>query len=120
MPAGASVAGQADTFAALLDELGIDRLDVTAISSGATSAFQFALRHPDRVKHLAVICGNMPGSATAVAPPHAARLVYRDGPMWALPEPDRMLADTARAGVHPDGDLHWAEEPSSGPMTLAG
>jgi pimeloyl-ACP methyl ester carboxylesterase len=84
MPAGASVAGQADAFAALLDGLGIDRLDVAAISSGATSAFQFALRHPDRVKHLAVICGNLPGSTTAVAPPQAARLVYRDVPMWAL------------------------------------
>ena len=84
MPAGASVAGQADAFAALLDALGIDRLDVAAISSGATSALQFALRHPDRVKHLAVISGNMPGSATAVAPPQAARLVYRDVPMWAL------------------------------------
>ncbi len=84
MPAGATVAGQADAFAALLDELGIDRLDVAAISSGATSAFQFALRHPDRVKHLVVVCGNMPASATAVAPPPAARLLYRDVPMWAL------------------------------------
>ncbi len=84
MPAGATVAVQADAFAALLDGLGIDRLDVAAISSGATSALEFALRHPDRVKHLAVVCGNLPGSATAVAPPLAARLVFRDVPMWAL------------------------------------
>jgi pimeloyl-ACP methyl ester carboxylesterase len=84
MPAGATVAAQADAFAELLDQLGIDRLDVAAISSGATSAFQFALRHPGRVKHLAVICGNMPASATAAAPPRAARLIYRDVPMWAL------------------------------------
>lgn len=34
MPAGATVAAQADVYAALLDELGIDRLDVLAISSG--------------------------------------------------------------------------------------
>jgi len=34
--------------------------------------------------HLAVVCGNMPGSATAAAPPQAARLIYRDVPMWAL------------------------------------
>jgi len=84
MPAGATVAAQADAFAALLDELGIDRLDVLAISSGSTSAFQFALRHPSRIKHLAVISGNMPGGAAAVAPPRAARLVFRDVPMWAL------------------------------------
>jgi pimeloyl-ACP methyl ester carboxylesterase len=31
-----------------------------------------------------VICGNLPASATAVAPPQAARLIYRDVPMWAL------------------------------------
>ena len=84
MPAGATVAGQADAFAALLDELGIDRLDVIAISSGATSAFQFALRYPERVKHLAVISGNLPAGAAATAPPQAARLIYRDLPMWAL------------------------------------
>jgi pimeloyl-ACP methyl ester carboxylesterase len=84
MPAGASVAGQADAFAALLDGLGIDRLDVIAISSGATSTFQLALRHPDRVKHLAVISGNLPGGAAAVAPPQAARFIYRDVPLWAL------------------------------------
>ena len=84
MPAGATVAGQADAFAALLDELGLGALDVIAISSGATSAFQFALRHPERVKHLAVISGNMPAGAAAVAPPQAARLVFRDVPMWAL------------------------------------
>jgi len=84
MPAGASVTVQADAYAALLDRLGIDALDVTAISSGATSALQFALRHPDRVKRLAVISGNLPGGAAAKAPPRAARLIYRDVPMWAL------------------------------------
>jgi pimeloyl-ACP methyl ester carboxylesterase len=84
MPAGASVTVQADAYAALLDRLGIDTLDVTAISSGATSALQFALRHRDRVKRLAVISGNLPGGAAAIAPPRAARLIYRDVPMWAL------------------------------------
>jgi pimeloyl-ACP methyl ester carboxylesterase len=84
MPAGATVAGQADAFAALLDALGIARLDVIAISSGATSAFQFALRYPERVKHLAVISGNLPEGAAAAAPPQAARLIYRDLPMWTL------------------------------------
>ena len=84
MPAGASVTVQADAYAALLDRLRIDALDVTAISSGATSALQFALRHPDRVKRLAVISGNLPGGAAATAPPRAARLIYRDVPMWAL------------------------------------
>lgn len=84
MPPGASAADQADAFAALLDVLGIGRSDVIAFSSGATSALQFALRHPDRVKHLAVISGNLPGSSTAAVPPRAARLAYRDFLMWTL------------------------------------
>lgn len=84
MPAGASVTVQADAYAALLDQLGIDALDVIAISSGATSALQFALRHPDRLMRLAVISGNLPGGAAAMAPPRAARLIFRDVPMWAL------------------------------------
>lgn len=103
MPADATVAAQADAFAALLDGLSIDRLDVAAISSGATSAFRFALRHPDRVKHLAVICGNMPEGAAVVAPPQAARLVFRDVPMRALKVFARpvLLRQAAGSGARP-------------------
>ncbi len=84
MPPGARPADQADAFALLLDGLGIDKTDVIAFSAGVTSALQLALRHPHRVKHLAVMSGNLPGSPTAVAPPQAARLLYRDLAMWAL------------------------------------
>jgi pimeloyl-ACP methyl ester carboxylesterase len=55
MPPDATPAAQADAFAALLDALGIARIDVIAVSAGATSALQLALRHPDKVKHLAVL-----------------------------------------------------------------
>jgi pimeloyl-ACP methyl ester carboxylesterase len=58
----------ADAFAALLDALGIDRIDVIGESAGATSALQLARRHPERVKHLVVLVGNLPGSPTAVVP----------------------------------------------------
>ncbi len=84
LPPGATPARQADTFAALLDELNVDRTDVIGISAGTTSALQFALRHPDRVKHLVVISGNLPGNPTAVAPPAWARLFYADVPMWVM------------------------------------
>jgi pimeloyl-ACP methyl ester carboxylesterase len=84
-PPGATPGDQADAYAALLDGLGIARTDVIAFSAGATSALQLALRHPGRVKHLAVMSGNWPGSRTADHQPQANRLLVRsDLPMWAV------------------------------------
>jgi len=84
IPPNATPAAQADAFAALLDMLGIDQIDVVAESAGATSALQLALRHPERVKHLAVLVGNLPGSPTAVAQPSWAKLFNRQFPLWVL------------------------------------
>ena len=84
LPEGATPARQADAFAALLDELAVDRTDGVGISAGTTSALQFAMRHADRVKHLVVLSGNLPGSPTAVVPPGWARAFYADVPMWAM------------------------------------
>lgn len=84
MPELATPADQADAFVALLDHLGIGRTDVIGVSAGATAALQLALRHPDRVDHLIVLAGNLPGGTTAVAPPAWARLFYTDVAMWAL------------------------------------
>jgi pimeloyl-ACP methyl ester carboxylesterase len=83
MPPNATPAAQADAFAVLLDTLNIDRIDVIGLSAGATSALQLALRHPRRVKHLAVLVGNLPGSPTAVVQPPWAKL-QRPFVMWAL------------------------------------
>ena len=84
LPLDATPAHQADALAALLDALGIDRIDVIAESAGATSALQLALRHPGRVKHLAVLVGNLPGSPTAVVQPSVAKLFNRQLPLWVL------------------------------------
>ncbi|WP_439533890.1 alpha/beta fold hydrolase [Polymorphobacter sp.] len=54
-PAEPSLANQADTFAALLDHLRIDRLAVIGGSAGALSASAFALRHPDRCAALVLL-----------------------------------------------------------------
>jgi pimeloyl-ACP methyl ester carboxylesterase len=83
MPANATPAAQADAFAALLDTLGLEKVDVIGFSAGTTSALQFALRHPNRVKHLAILVGNFPGSPTAVVQPPSAKF-QRQFVMWAL------------------------------------
>ena len=84
IPRAATPAHQADALAALLDALDIDRIDVIGESAGATSALQLALRHPERVKHLAVLVGNLPGSPTAVVQPSSAKLSNRQLPLWVL------------------------------------
>ena len=84
MPPNATPADQADVFATLLDALGIGRVDVIGESAGATSALQLALRHPERIKHLAVLVGNLPGSPTAVVQPSWAKRLNRQLPLWVL------------------------------------
>ena len=84
MPPNATLADQADAFASLLDALDIGQVDVICESAGATSALQLALRHPERVKHLAVLVGNLPGSPTAVVQPSLAKLFNRQLPLWVL------------------------------------
>lgn len=91
MPEGASPAMQADAFAELLDELAIDRLDLVAFSAGSPSALQFALRHPERVRHLVVMSGDWPGAFTRTPSP-VEKLAYQsDLLMWLA----RNLAGTA-------------------------
>ena len=84
MPSNATPAHQADALVALLDALGLTQIDVIAESAGATSALQLALRHPARVKHLALLVGNLPGSPTAVVQPSLAKLFNRQLPLWVL------------------------------------
>jgi pimeloyl-ACP methyl ester carboxylesterase len=92
LPDDATAADQADAFVALLDHLGIDRCDVIGISAGSTATLQMALRHPDRVKHLIVVSGNLPGDPNAVAPPAWARWAYNDLVIWAMKRFARPLA----------------------------
>ena len=84
IPPNATVAAQADAFVALLDALGIRQIDVVGLSAGAPSVLQLALRHPERVNHLAVLVGNLPGSPTAVVQPAWAKRIDRQFIMWAL------------------------------------
>jgi pimeloyl-ACP methyl ester carboxylesterase len=51
----ASPEAQADLFACMLDELGIERASIVGISAGANSALQFAIRHPARTSALILL-----------------------------------------------------------------
>lgn len=68
LPAPASFDDQAQAYAELLDQLGIDRVAVVAMSHGGPSALLFALLHPQRVSSLTLIsCGVASSNDTAQA-----------------------------------------------------
>lgn len=52
---GRSFAEQADSFAALLDVLSIDRVGIVGASAGGPPAYHFAMRHPNRTAALVAI-----------------------------------------------------------------
>lgn len=52
---GRSPEDQADAFAMLLDELGIDSVAVIGISGGGPSSLQFAIRHPEKCSRLVLM-----------------------------------------------------------------
>jgi pimeloyl-ACP methyl ester carboxylesterase len=115
MPPDATPAAQADAFAALLDTLGIDQIDVVGLSAGAPSALQLALRHPQRVKHLAVLVGNLPGSPTAIVQPSWTKRVNRQFVMWALrtfapATTARLVAAVPKEFAMSDDDVQYVNE----------
>lgn len=60
---GATWDEQAHAYAYLLDQLGIDRVAVVAMSHGGPSALLFAALHPERVSSLILVsCGVAPSS----------------------------------------------------------
>lgn len=53
-------AEQASAYVELLDELGIDKVYLLAISAGGSIAIRFALDYPERTKGLILYCSAMP------------------------------------------------------------
>jgi pimeloyl-ACP methyl ester carboxylesterase len=85
MPADASVERQADVCVTLLDALGIPRVPVLAFSAGSTSAVELALRYPERVSRLALLCPNAPHPEPLRLPPRwAAPYLFSQPVFWAL------------------------------------
>ncbi len=77
---------QADTFAGLLDVLGIKRVAVFGVSAGSTSAIRFAARYPDRVSALLLLGPDAPGEKYMSMPPRFVFdiLLRSDFLYWAL------------------------------------
>jgi pimeloyl-ACP methyl ester carboxylesterase len=82
----ASPAGQADAYVCLLDALGIEKAAILGTSAGATSALQFALRHPDRCSALVLFSANLPGEVEAgLLPEPVAKALFRsDFAFWLV------------------------------------
>ena len=62
MPENASVDMQADAYACLLNELGIQKVVLFTFSGGAISAIRFAARYPDRISAFILMSPSAPGT----------------------------------------------------------
>ena len=75
---------------AVVDAAGVDRFDLLGISSGASVAVAYAVRHPERVRKLVLLGGFPCGWAVRASPEEAARrqamvTLTREG--WGLDNP---------------------------------
>lgn len=90
VPEGADPELQARAFAWLLDQLGIERVAVVALSAGGPSALHFALLYPERVSSLTLVSAGVTrvtdGAQEAADWKGRAlvRLYSRDFPYWAF------------------------------------
>jgi len=90
LPADASTVAQADAFAALLDELGVERVAIVAMSGGVPPSLQFTLRYPERTAALVLLSSApyTPFTAAEQQLPVPAwmyqALFSSDLPYWAL------------------------------------
>lgn len=67
--AGYSIADLADDAAGLIEHLGLDSAHVLGISMGGMVAQELAIRHPEKVRTLALGCTYSGGEGSALSPP---------------------------------------------------
>ncbi len=83
IPEKASVAMQADAYAALLDSLNIDEAAVVGYSAGSASSIQFALRYPELVSALILVSPAAPGKGPIMPKPIFNIFFRNDFVYWA-------------------------------------
>ena len=101
---GETFEAQADAYVALLDQIGIDRVAVIAVSGGGPSALQFALRYPERCWGLVMLSANSDVRAGAentfdshptVSPRHPPELIlnaiFSDFTSWVIIDLSKLM-----------------------------
>ncbi len=84
LPENANVNLQADAYAGLLDELGIQKVALITVSAGATSSIRFATRYPERISALILDSPSAPGDVYVAPPPTAAITLLRSNFVYWL------------------------------------
>lgn len=88
----------ADDVAAFMDVIGVEQADVFGFSMGASTAIQFALRHPERVNKLIVVSGTYNSSG---ATPDLLPMLQSMTPEMFIGTP--IEAEYRRLAPNPDG-----------------
>lgn len=113
--------GLADLYVAVLDELGVGRVDVLGFSFGGTIAQQLAHDHPERVNRL-ILAGTSCGHGGV--PADFMTLLMASNPLrYVFPTVRRMSAPfiyRGRAGRHPELFATELESLGSHPASLYG
>ena len=109
---GVSFETQADAYAALLDELGVEQAAVIAMSGGGPSALQFALRLPERCWGLVMLSANVDaevgrtrtvngGQGENIGPPPQliTNIMFSDFSSWMVAGMAKLLPRQLLAGL---------------------
>ena len=91
-----TIADLADDADALMDSLGLESAHVLGISMGGMVAQQLALRHPERIRTLALGCTYSGGEGSSIMPDAT---LQRLGGSWQTRDRDQILRTTWEVNV---------------------
>lgn len=97
-----TMADYADDAAALLDQVGWDRVKVLGVSFGGMVAQELVLRHPERVARLALACTSPGGAGGASFPFHDVHHLSREDRAKVLVPVSDTRRDAAWIAANPD------------------